>query len=148
MNGEERADGSLRVVYAASIRSCRPCPQREQCQWQGSATKKPRQVSLLLHPLGVGNAPIQWCDWSRRSHRRACIQLVRHQCVKVEVEPLTTALPTVTPAPLSRAERAHSRLSWAERLTRNTRSRAAGRMTIQLFGVPQAFAVQLGLTVQ
>ena len=35
------ADGSLRVVYAASIRSCRPCPLREQCQWQGSATAKP-----------------------------------------------------------------------------------------------------------
>src|SRR5205807_3814565 len=45
------ADGSLRVVYAASIRSCRPCPLREQCQWQGSATAKPRQVSVLLHPL-------------------------------------------------------------------------------------------------
>jgi hypothetical protein len=27
------ADGSLRVVYAASIRSCRPCALREQCQW-------------------------------------------------------------------------------------------------------------------
>src|SRR6266568_2374288 len=35
------ADGSLRVVYAASIRSCRPCPLRDQCQWQGSATAKP-----------------------------------------------------------------------------------------------------------
>src|SRR6266566_990509 len=32
------ADGSLRVVYAASIRSCRPCLLREQCQWNGSAT--------------------------------------------------------------------------------------------------------------
>ena len=41
------ADGSLRVVYAASIRSCRPCPLREQCQWHGSATAKPRQVSVL-----------------------------------------------------------------------------------------------------
>jgi hypothetical protein len=36
------ADGSLRVVYAASIRHCRPCPLREQCQWQGSATAKPQ----------------------------------------------------------------------------------------------------------
>ena len=42
------ADGSLRIVYGASIRSCRPCPKREQCQWQGSATKKPRQVSVRL----------------------------------------------------------------------------------------------------
>lgn len=53
------ADGSLRVVYAASIRSCRPCPLRHQCQWEGSATKKPRQVSVLLHPLQVGPAPLR-----------------------------------------------------------------------------------------
>jgi hypothetical protein len=53
------ADGSLRVVYGASIRSCRPCPLREQCQWNGSATAKPRQVSVLLHPLRVGPAPLR-----------------------------------------------------------------------------------------
>jgi hypothetical protein len=52
------ADGSLRVVYGASIRSCRPCLLREQCQWQGNATAKPRQVSVLLHPLRVGPAPL------------------------------------------------------------------------------------------
>src|SRR6266480_133853 len=75
------ADGSLRVVYGASIRSCRPCPLREQCQWNGSATKKPRQVSVLLHPLVVGSAPLLWRDWSRRDHRRACIHLLRHQRV-------------------------------------------------------------------
>lgn len=42
------ADGSLRVVYSASIHSCRPSPLREQCQWQGKATTKPRQVSVRL----------------------------------------------------------------------------------------------------
>jgi len=52
-------DGSLRVVYAASIRSCRPCSLREQCQWLGKATTKPRQVSVLLHPLTVGSAPVR-----------------------------------------------------------------------------------------
>jgi hypothetical protein len=138
-------DGSLRVVYAASIRSCRPCPLREQCQWQGSTTKKPRQVSVLLHPLDVGSEPILWRDWSRRSHRRACIRLVRHQCVKVKVEPPISASPAVTPVPLSRASRAHSRLSWAERLARNARSLTAGRVTIQLFGVPESFAISLGI---
>src|SRR6266516_1636288 len=139
------ADGRLRVVYAASIRSCRPCPLRGQCQWQGSATKKPRQVSVLLHPLIVGSEPIRWCDWSRRAHRRACIQLVRHQCVKVEVEPPISASLTVKSAPLSRARRAHYRLSWAERLVRNARPRTAGRVTIRLFGIPEGFATSLGL---
>jgi hypothetical protein len=52
-------DGRLRVVYSASIRDCRPCPLREQCQWNGSATAKPRQVSVLLHPLAVGSAPLR-----------------------------------------------------------------------------------------
>jgi len=140
-------DGSLRVVYAASIRSCRPCPLREQCQWQGSATAKPRQVSVLLHPVVVGSEPIQWRDWSRRHHRRACIQLLRHQCVEVEVGPPTSVSLAVKPAPLSRAQRAHYRLSWAERLARNARPLTAGRVTIKLFGVPQAFATHLGLTV-
>jgi len=139
------ADGSLRVVYAASIRSCRPCPLRGQCQWQGSATKKPRQVSVLLHPLIVGSESIRWCDWSRRAHRRACIQLVRHQCVKVEVEPPISASLTVKSAPLSRARRAHYRLSWAERLARNARPRTAGRVTIRLFGIPEGFATSLDL---
>jgi hypothetical protein len=60
------ADGSLRVVSAASLRSCRPCPLREQCQWQGRATTKPRQVSMLLHPLVIGSAPLLWHDWNRR----------------------------------------------------------------------------------
>jgi hypothetical protein len=139
------ADGSLRVVFAASIRSCRPCPLRQQCQWQGSTTKKPRQVSVLLHPLVVGPEPILWRDWSRRHHRRACIQLVRHQCVEVEVGPPTSANLAVTPAPLSRAQRAHSRLSWAERLARNARPLTAGRVTIRLFGIPEGFAISLGL---
>lgn len=40
-SGEGRADGSLRVVYAGSHRSCRPCPLRKPRQWNGSATAKP-----------------------------------------------------------------------------------------------------------
>src|SRR5260370_1351888 len=61
------ADGSLRVVYAASIRSCRPCPLRHQCQWEGSATKKPRQRSVLLHPLQVCPAPLLCRHWTPTS---------------------------------------------------------------------------------
>jgi hypothetical protein len=62
MSGEERADGSLRVVYTASLRSCRPCPLRKPRQWNGSDTSKPRQVSVLLHPLVVGSEPLLWRD--------------------------------------------------------------------------------------
>jgi hypothetical protein len=138
-------DGSLRVVYAASIRSCRPCPLREQCQWQGNATAKPRQVSVLLHPLVVGSAPLLWKDWSRRLHRRVCMHLLRQQRVEVQVEQGLSASPTLAPAPLSRAQRAHYRLDFQERLARNARVPTASQVTIRLFGVPEGFATSLGL---
>jgi hypothetical protein len=140
------ADGSLRVVYAASIRSCRPCPLREQCQWNGSATTKPRQGSRLLHPLGVGHEPLLWQDWSRRTHRRACIHLLRSQRIEVQVQPPGSDVATspVTSALLSRAERAHTRLAWESRLARNAHPEPAGRVTIKLFGIPEGFAISLG----
>src|SRR2546425_4331843 len=138
-------DGSLRVVYAASIRSCRPCLLREQCQWQGNATAKPRQVSVLLHPLIVGSAPLLWKDWSRRLHRRACMHLLRQQRVEVQVEQGLSASPALAPVPLSRAQRAHYRLDFQERLARNARVPTASQVTIRLYGVPEGFATSLGL---
>ncbi len=145
----KEGDGSLRVVYAASIHSCRPCPLREQCQWNGKATGKPRQVSVLLHPLVIGSAPLLWRDWSRREHRRACMQLVRDQHIEVRLaeDQPSQGSPAPSPLILSRAQRAHFRLSWAERLTRNARAPAEGQVRIKLFGVPDTFADFLGLRV-
>jgi hypothetical protein len=139
------ADGSLRVVYGASIRRCRPCPLREQCQWNGGATAKPRQVSVLLHPLQVGAAPLLWRDWSRRAHRRACMQFVRHQRLEMSLSPPAAASPPSADVILSRAQRARYRLCWQERLARNARPSTAGQVTIKLFGIPAALAVSLGL---
>jgi hypothetical protein len=144
------ADESLRIVYGASIRSCRPCPKREQCQWQGNTNKKPRQVSVLLHPLAVGPAPLLWRDWSRRVHRRACLRLVRDQRVEVNLSPMSPSVETQPIHPnliLSREQRAHTRLSWETRLARNERRDTADQLMLKLFGVPNDFARDLGLTV-
>jgi len=48
----------------------------------------------------------------------------------------------------SRAQRAYYRLSFAERLARNARAPTAGRITIQLFGMPDAFSTFLGIPTQ
>jgi hypothetical protein len=40
-------DGSLRVLYAGRIGSCRACPLRYQCQ-EHPSTKNPRRVSAVL----------------------------------------------------------------------------------------------------
>jgi len=139
------ADGSLRVLYSARILDCRDCPLRKQCQWHGEATTKPRRISVLLHPLRVGPAPLLWRDWSRREHRRACMQLVRHQRIEVSLPPPAAASPRKAEVILTRAQRAHSRLSWAERFARNARVPTAIQVTIRLFGVPEGFAISLGL---
>ena len=136
-------DGSLRVVYAASIRDCRPCPLREQCQWNGSDTRKPRQVSVLLHPLPVGSAPVLWRDWHRRHQRQACLRLHR-QRLDIQSEPGLPP-PTISPPTISRTQRAHSRLSWDERLARNARTDQAERISFSLFGIPERLATFLGL---
>src|SRR5258708_3945226 len=141
------ADGSLRVLYSARILDCRGCSLRKQCQWNGEATTKPRRISVLLHPLSVGPAPLLWRDWSRREHRRACMQLVRHQRIEVRLPPLAVASPGTADVILSRAQRTHSRLSWAERLARNARAPTADQVTIKLFGIPEAFAAFLSLPI-
>jgi hypothetical protein len=82
-------------------------------------------------------------DWSRRTHRRACIQLLRHQQVMVQVEAKPTTL-AIRSTPLSRAERAHARLSWEKRLARNAHPPGKRQVTIKLCGVPDQFAGFLG----
>ena len=142
------ADGTLRVLYAARIADCRSCRLRKQCQWHGRHTKKPRRVSMLMHPLQGGSAPLLWRDWSRREHRRACMLLLRHQRVDIQLGPPCQDKPDPPPSTFSRAQRAHYRLSWHERLARNARDSTVCRPTITLFGVPDAFAAFLGLPTQ
>ncbi len=54
-------------------------------------------------------------------------------------------MPRTADVILSRAQRAHSRLSWAARLARNVRSEASGQVTIKLFGISEAVAESIGL---
>ena len=81
----------------------------------------------------------------RRVYRQACIQLLRHRCLEVQGNSGDTAILATPSAPFSRAQRAHYRLAWVERLARNARPLTAGRVTIRLPGVPEAFAAFLGL---
>jgi len=73
------------------------------------------------------------------------MQLVRHQRIEVSLPPPAAASPRTADVILSRAQRAHARLSWAERFARNARVSTASQVTIRLFGVPEGFAISLGL---
>ncbi len=108
---------------------------------QSSAPKldEPPHVPLATYP-------ILWGDWERRSHRRELVKLLRHQ--RVDIRLAQTSPPTQFPParPLCRAQRAHWRLSWAERLARNAASSASPSVSITLFGIPEIFAEAIGLS--
>ncbi len=161
-------NGSLRVLYAARISHCRPCPLREQCQESGS-TKKPRRVSAVFWPRtspppgGAALAskadqasppaeqapasppipaqPVRWGDWPRCQIRRTFVQLLRTQAVLISVRVTETLVPTKPHSPPleTRAERAHWRLSWVQRLTRNARPSTAPSVEIVLHGLSAPF---------
>ncbi len=73
------------------------------------------------------------------------MQLLRYQRVDVQVEQALSPSPGVSPSSLSRAQRAHYRLGFQERLARNARAPTAGQVRIRFFGVPEAFATFLDL---
>ena len=154
-------DGSLRILYAARIGHCRSCPLRAQCQ-ERSTTHKPRRVSAVLWPLDVSRtdasppeakapqelplAPVLWNDWPRCSIRRAWLNLVRSQTVRMESSLASDPSPAPGPLapPVTRAKRAHWRLAWQERLARNARPADAPRLVLTLHGLPATFAHAFG----
>jgi hypothetical protein len=148
-------DGSLRVLYAARIAHCRACDLRAQCQGHGVDTRKPRRVSAVLWPLApqptpppdppftAATLPLLWRDWPRSRLRRDWLALLRAQTVHLDPMPLPP--PPPPPTPLTRPQRAHWRLSWAERRQRNAARGPTVRL--RLFGIPPALARFLGLPV-
>jgi hypothetical protein len=152
-------DGTVRVLYAARLPDCRGCAVRHQCQ--GSQTKGPRRVSAVVRPVegpspprertpefAAPTHPILWSDWSRRETRRALIGLLHTQTVTITTTEGSSRLEEASdPIPLTRQQRAHWRLSWAQRLARNARSPDSPMVHLQLFGIPTDFALFLGLPV-
>ncbi len=113
-------------------------------EWGSNGKAAPGECAIASAPGWFCPAPASR-DWSRRDHRRACMQLVRHQRLEMSLSPPAAASPPSADMVLSRAQRAHSRLCWQERLARNARPPTARHVTIKLFGIPAPFAASLGL---
>jgi hypothetical protein len=168
---ERRAErqGSVRVLYAARIGHCRSCPLREHCQASGTGTIKPRRVSAFFWPVASSSpvsveappgsleplaspspCPVLWGDWERSQIRRRWLTLLRTQTVTVTqgARPGRDMGETECSPPevVTRAQRAHWRLSWVQRLARNTRLSTAPPLRITVHGLPFAFAQQLGFS--
>jgi hypothetical protein len=157
-------DGSYRLLYAARIRDCRRCPLRAQCQ-ESSSTTKPRRVSAVFWPISSHQAvspapllgppeplfkpppplahwPVLWGDWPRSHLRRTWLKVVRTETVVVTMAgtPNEEQAQVSRQHVLTRAQRAHWRLSWDERLARNARPSTSPHLTLTIHGLPATFA--------
>src|SRR6266516_4202122 len=155
-------DGAVRVLSAARIGHCRSCPLRAQCQENGS-TMKPRRVSAVCWPLTsttsppdeplpdqpAPSRPVLWGDWERGHLRRHWVHLLRTQTVLLTFGPVQHVVAEQAQAPhvQTRAQRAHWRLSWQQRLARNARPLPSPPLEVTLHGLPVQFAHVFGFDV-
>ena len=93
--------------------------------------------------------PVLWGDWQRCQIRRRWMRLLRTQTVtltfrsiqqEAKKEPKHSDVQT-------RAQRAHWRLSWDERMARNARLSTASPLEVTIYGLPAAFAQSFGFDV-
>lgn len=157
-------DGSLRLLYAARIGDCRTCALRVRCQ-ESVHTTKPRRVSAVFWPATptpavsstpvaalpqapptvpkpIPRFPVLWQDWPRCQIRRQWLKVVRSETVVVAMETTQTQKPMAVASDqvMTRTQRAHWRLSWHERFTRNARRATAVPLTVTIHGLPVTFA--------
>ncbi len=159
--------GSYRLLYAARIGDCRRCELRTQCQ-ESPSSSKPRRVSAVIFPLSahealasvppiaspeplpkpipvLPHAPVLWEDWPRCQIRRHWLNVLRSETVVVMKASPTEEATLVTNEPvMTRTQRAHWRLSWNERLTRNARPPTSPALTITIHGLAATFAHSFG----
>lgn len=163
--------GSVRLVYGARITHCRPCALRSLCL-ESVTTSKPRQVSAVIWPVQTSPSiaphpplpsgetsstclhpppppllpqPILWGDWPRCHLRRRWLSLLRTQTVTIGPLSPDEHAPLPDEPTFTRAERAHYRLSWEQRLVHNARSPLTPVPTMTIYGLPASFALSVGL---
>ncbi len=165
--------GDLRVLYAPGANDCRSCALAPACLGRGASGEQPRRVSGVrrvvgwqVQPQAAGEQPgvvpspaepqqqnaqhervLQWGDVGGRRIRRALVTQLRRQQVSITRHDAEPAPPKAASEPRlwTRAERAHRRQSWANRLARNASGTTTPRYMVTLAGIAPALTAYLGL---
>jgi hypothetical protein len=167
-------NGSLRVVYGARLCHCHPCALRGQCQestttlkprqvsavfWPISSgpsvsAESPSQPTeappTVLEPPPpqpppqLAPYPVLWGDWERCQIRRRWIRLLRAQTVDLTFGSAKFEEVVQHDEVQTRAQRAHWRLSWDQRMARNARPVTAPLLEITIHGLSAVFAQSFG----
>ncbi len=161
-------DGSYRLLYAARIGDCRACHLRSHSQ-ESLFTTKPRRVSAVFWPVPASPAmasppvqatphlppkmpepaprsPVLWGDWPRSQLRRRWMKVMRTEMVSLTMgaPPIEEHTGATDEQVITRAQRAHWRLSWNKRFARNARPSTAPLLEVTIHGLPATFANVFG----
>ena len=141
--------GSVRKVFP-------PCPPRRVSAvfWPVTAPCASTTLPSLPEPPPktpepVPCFPVLWGDWPRCQVRRNWLKVVRCETMQVTMgmTPTKEARALTLEYVMTRAQRAHWRLDWQERLARNARPSTAPPLTLTLHGLPATFAHLYGFAL-
>lgn len=149
--------GDMQMLFSVNPRICASCPVKHHCLSDDSKGTNGRRISVMrakLPPIPtvalepeitvIAQAPIQtvqgtqaliWTDIPATQLRREIRQHLRRHQTQIEQKPSNLQRIQFAPVHLTRSQRAHRRLSWAERLKRNAISSQTVQVSVQLFGI-------------
>ena len=112
-----------------------------------TSTTSPPHEPLPDQP--APSRPVLWGDWERCHLRQHWFHLLRAQTVLLTFGPVQHVVAEQAQAPhvQTRAQRAHWRLSWQQRLARNARPLPSPPLEVTLHGLPVQFAHVFGFDV-
>jgi hypothetical protein len=160
--------GDLLILFGINPRTCQQCPLKEQCLAEGSKGTGGRRITVIRKklpaaadqpqpivppqpmavmppqpipvppPLLPPSLPVLWLDFPTTRLRRDLNHQLRQQ--QLIIEPIMGIdLNTEVDTPfITRDQRAHRRLTWADRWQRNAIANSAIHWRVKLFGISSA----------
>ncbi|MGG6266274.1 hypothetical protein, partial [Leptolyngbya sp. AN10] len=149
--------GDMQMLFSMNPRICANCPVKQHCLSEDSKNTNGRRISVMrtkLPPVPtvalepeitiIAQAPIQtvqgtqaliWTDIPATLLRREIRQHLRRHQTRIEHRESTIQTIESAISCLTRSQRAHRRLAWAERLKRNAARSNTRQISVEIFGV-------------
>lgn len=149
--------GDMQMLFSVTPRKCASCPVKQHCLSDDSKGTNGRRISVMrtkLPPMPTvalepeitviaqvpsqtvqGTQALIWTDIPATRLRREIRQYLRRHQARIEQNDSETQPIEPASSYLTRSQRAHRRLAWAERLKRNAISSNGLQVSVQLFGI-------------
>lgn len=149
--------GDLLILFGINPRTCQQCPLKSQCLADGSKGSGGRRITVIrkklpgvspeVYPVAQPHRvlelpvtpqpplPVLWLDFPTTRLRRDLTHQLRQHQIVIQPACVTLSLPPSKSPLMTRDQRAHRRLTWAQRWQRNACTDAVPHWQVKLFGI-------------